>query len=543
MRRTRAVLAAENRATARPHIALLAGYGLFKILMDRTYTTASSTIENSHILINSLSFSIASSFFILLTSAVLTVLYWRRPTLRLDVPAIAALLILACANPLLASGLLARLPPGAETVVPSAVYGVAAIIANTVWLVPFASLRPRRCLALLAFAMLAGSVGTALVGSLPAPAQPWALFVAGVASAILYACHNRQCGEPPAPATRPTRALRRRRIADAASYLAGPFIVYAATGLILGLVTAFQVSGLQETPGLSVLRNVATAAAYALVVCLALFARSTPSIRKTFGRACPAIALILIAMPFVDTAGGAVFTSALAAFNAFASVSMLFLLLEYARAAKLPAGAAVGTVTFLSRLVLLAGLVGGALLGMRNDVDATVRSLIVAIASIYLLMLVLVAFARNRRAPLHSDSVALGSLAQDGKPAVTELADGPSDQPAFASCTATDGQTGTPQNTPAGPTVANPAPDTYEQRADALGRRHRLTVREQEVLLLLARGRSATYVADELGLATSTVRSYAKSLYAKLGIHSKQELIDLFSDGTDEMRDAERGVG
>ena len=70
--------------------------------------------------------------------------------------------------------------------------------------------------------------------------------------------------------------------------------------------------------------------------------------------------------------------------------------------------------------------------------------------------------------------------------------------------------------------------ESYEDRARELGERYRLTQREQAILLPLARGRSAAYIADELGLATSTVRSYMKSLYAKLGIHSKQDLIDLF---------------
>lgn len=53
-----------------------------------------------------------------------------------------------------------------------------------------------------------------------------------------------------------------------------------------------------------------------------------------------------------------------------------------------------------------------------------------------------------------------------------------------------------------------------------------LTQRETEVALLLAEGRSSTYIAGELYLSDNTVRSYVKNIYQKLDVHSKQDLID-----------------
>lgn len=52
-----------------------------------------------------------------------------------------------------------------------------------------------------------------------------------------------------------------------------------------------------------------------------------------------------------------------------------------------------------------------------------------------------------------------------------------------------------------------------------------LTKREAEVLVLLARGKNAVAVQDELGLSYSTVKTHKQSIYAKLGVHSQQELL------------------
>ena len=68
----------------------------------------------------------------------------------------------------------------------------------------------------------------------------------------------------------------------------------------------------------------------------------------------------------------------------------------------------------------------------------------------------------------------------------------------------------------------------FEARSIELTAEYRLTPRERDVALLLAHGRTASYIGSELALSTNTVRGYMQEVYAKLGVHSKQELIDLF---------------
>lgn len=54
-----------------------------------------------------------------------------------------------------------------------------------------------------------------------------------------------------------------------------------------------------------------------------------------------------------------------------------------------------------------------------------------------------------------------------------------------------------------------------------------LTSRETEILLLLARGRTAATIAETLVITPSTAKTHLRNIYAKLGVHTQQELIDL----------------
>lgn len=69
--------------------------------------------------------------------------------------------------------------------------------------------------------------------------------------------------------------------------------------------------------------------------------------------------------------------------------------------------------------------------------------------------------------------------------------------------------------------------DQVDQVCDRMAQEAALTGREREILGYLARGRSLPYIREELVLSKNTVETHAKNLYRKLGIHSRQELIDL----------------
>lgn len=69
--------------------------------------------------------------------------------------------------------------------------------------------------------------------------------------------------------------------------------------------------------------------------------------------------------------------------------------------------------------------------------------------------------------------------------------------------------------------------DKLSVRCVAIARDYNLTNREFDVLVRLAHGRSGAYIAQELTLSENTVKGHAKRLYAKLGVHTRQELINM----------------
>ncbi len=87
------------------------------------------------------------------------------------------------------------------------------------------------------------------------------------------------------------------------------------------------------------------------------------------------------------------------------------------------------------------------------------------------------------------------------------------------------------------------SPASIEDRCEQVAAAHGLTPRETQVLSLLARGRDAGFICDELGisrntvnvhrkgifakLSRNTVNVHRKGIFAKLGVHSQQELLSV----------------
>ncbi len=71
----------------------------------------------------------------------------------------------------------------------------------------------------------------------------------------------------------------------------------------------------------------------------------------------------------------------------------------------------------------------------------------------------------------------------------------------------------------------------FGARCMELGDAYGLSLRERDVLKLLAQGYSAARIQAELYIAPGTVNYHTRNIYTKLGVHSKQEVIDLVFKG------------
>jgi DNA-binding CsgD family transcriptional regulator len=82
------------------------------------------------------------------------------------------------------------------------------------------------------------------------------------------------------------------------------------------------------------------------------------------------------------------------------------------------------------------------------------------------------------------------------------------------------------------------AGDPFGARVELLREECGLTEREAQVCALIASGRNKTGVAERLSLSENTVRTHSKNAYAKLGIHTKEELVSLI-----ERLEGRHGIG
>ncbi|MBR2836634.1 MAG: hypothetical protein IKE43_13110 [Coriobacteriales bacterium] len=79
----------------------------------------------------------------------------------------------------------------------------------------------------------------------------------------------------------------------------------------------------------------------------------------------------------------------------------------------------------------------------------------------------------------------------------------------------------------------------FRSAIDTLAQEALLTQQERNVLFMLAQGRNAKSIADTMVLSSNTVRTHMRNVYAKVNVHSQQELIELVDARVASIRDSE----
>ena len=75
----------------------------------------------------------------------------------------------------------------------------------------------------------------------------------------------------------------------------------------------------------------------------------------------------------------------------------------------------------------------------------------------------------------------------------------------------------------------------FKRKCELVANRYLLSKKETEVLFLLAKGRNAAYIQEQLYISEGTARTHMRHIYKKLDIHTQQELMDLVEGSEEEV--------
>lgn len=74
----------------------------------------------------------------------------------------------------------------------------------------------------------------------------------------------------------------------------------------------------------------------------------------------------------------------------------------------------------------------------------------------------------------------------------------------------------------------------FKSKCLAVAHKYKLSPRETEIAELIAKGRDSAHIQEKLFLSRSTVQTHRMHIYQKLGIHNRQELLDIIETVDEE---------
>lgn len=475
-----------RKPNARVGLLIALGFAAFKIVQTYLYSTAVFSVDASFIVVSGISFSMLSAGVVIVTDLLVVVLvcagWLRAPRMPVVLPA------LAMAAAMIASffGILDSLGPLARLAIVSVAYGVASVAMTLAWVSAFSSMEPYGSMKSLACAMLAASGASlflqdqnrALVLAVLLALLACSVWLHTIAVRSTYtsngdSAYPKQSGHAAKSASAQHFSIRThlRSLAAIGEGLASLLVLGCTVGIISGFMIAENVS-YEGSPGASLIGSiVGTIAFFLLAFTFPKAYDATKAYRVLF----PILTALLIAWPFLDFKYSYFFSVAFLAGHSFISTSVMYLIISETHRRRLDPYAFMALSMLFIRLFSAAGIVVGASVSSLNEPSSFKTMLVVAIG-LYLLSMVLLLMLRGRNGKASWES----------------------------------------------------GEEAFNRTASILSQKHRLTERETDILKHIARGRTAAYIGQELYLSPHTVRCHMKSIYAKLGVHSKQELIDLF---------------
>ena len=420
------------------------------------------------------------------------------------------------------------LPGGiAVAAVASGLGGIGVTWAYARWCEFYAKLDLRLAAPLVFATMVVGSACKAAVDLMSA----WpAAIVLAVVPWLTFGCARLSLADVPAPAVEPKRYYNWRTVASLGRLAAG----VAAFSLTIGIVQSLLLEGLPEPYHASVLlhHGCEVLIAAIMVVWLAPLGRGL-NFSRTWRIILVLMATALIFEPYLDATASSYILSLVRTAQTFLIVFLFLAISDVARHGSYDSAAVFGAGWIAYSLPFTVGkVIGDSMVSSGHSHVLVVSVVVWALVMVTLFVMDSssdgnhLVFAEinddgeedtpaTRTAALHAELDALAAA-----PGAEALAG----QPAGGQQASTDGA-------PAGQAQAggNPAPTDYTAlRCEKLAEQYGLTRREFEILGLLVRGRSKAHIAEAFIISENTVRGHVKHIYAKLEIHNKHELLDLF---------------
>ena len=460
------------------------GFGLCKTAISVAYITAMGSVSSTVGFVSELDFMFAMNAISFATALAIIALVRAgrlRPGALSQVPAVIALLV---GFFLSATGVMAGLPFAATAVFYGVLCGFALTVLNAAWLEAFVA-EPDAAYGV--YQIVGGLIVQCvlvsvlpLLGSLAASVLS---IVAVVVSACLLVRLKRMLSFAERDELLPANRGDRLSLLQAFLCL---FVLVGVVGILHTTVLGSQSESIVGDVNMW-MPLVAATAITALVAGLTM--RHPTAVYKG---CLPAMLAILSLLPFFGEALGGL--AGLVMITCYDVCGMVFLLFIVDRARTLRMSSYVLSSVYLggSGLFLVIGLsIGGVLGALSADYGLSLLTLL-AFVAIYPLAIVLVV-ALRRAHPQDASSAAAGE-GGEGAPSADAV-----------------------------PTVD----DALGAGVDAVAARFELTPREREILGYLARGRSAKFIAEELVISENTAWAHIKRVYAKTGVHSKQELMSV----------------
>ena len=363
-----------------------------------------------------------------------------------------------------------------------------------------------------------------LIGVLPSSVSVWiVLFACFPLVAVLCVTAYRWSMQFRHPMFHASPSKNHGKLARAAVDLWRPLLCIAFSALLIGIIRADTIideSALGDVNNSGML-GLLLASVVLLGCWRVIYARTLLS--KLQLLIFPLIATSFLLLPFLTGESRGVFVSL--AFTVFSNTSSL-MVVTCARTARMYAIPPVLVFGVFSGVVYLA-LACGALLsysfgGLSGA--STLWLFAIALVAIYVLSMALTLGTRLtdgvRRSKAAEDvsraSATTDAFSNDSELLKTDEASGPSQADSVA---ASVGTTGLPKG------FSDAA--RLDRQCAGVAKHYGLTARETEVMTLLAHGRDVAFIAEELTLSKNTVRTHTKGVFSKMGVHSKQELIDV----------------